>query len=46
MLTPTKNYEVTIHTLPHLRCIRLVSVRPNLRQDLRCNGIGVRIELT
>jgi len=33
--------EVTIHTLPHLKCIRLVSVR----SSLPCIHIGVRIDL-
>ena len=37
-----KPYEVTIHTLPHLKCIRLVSVRSSLHST----HIGVRIELT
>jgi len=36
------NKEVTIHTLPHLKCIRLASVR----SSLPCINIGVRIELT
>jgi len=35
-------FEVTIHTLPHLKCIRLVSVR----STLPCINTGVRIELT
>jgi len=36
----TKN-ELTFHTLPHLKCIRLVSVR----LSLPCIYIGVQIEL-
>ena len=39
--TYTKN-EVTIHPLPHLKCIRLVSVR----SSLPCINAGVRIEVT
>ena len=35
-------FEVSIYTLPHLECIRLVSVR----SSLPCINIGVRIELT
>ena len=35
-------YKVTIHTLPHLKCIRLLSVR----SSRPCINIGVRIELT
>ena len=35
-------FEVTIHTLPHLKCIRSISVRSNLP----CINIGVRIEMT
>ena len=31
-----------IYTVPHLKCIRLVSVR----LSLPCIGIGMRIELT
>jgi len=34
--------EVTIHTLPHLKLIRLVPVR----SSLPCINMGVRIELT
>jgi len=33
--------EVTIRTLPHVKCIKLVSVR----SILPCINIGVRIEL-
>jgi len=32
-------YEVSIHTQPHLKCIRLVSVR----SSLPCINVGVRI---
>ena len=35
-------YEVTVHTLSHLKCLRLVSVC----SSLPCINIGVRIELT
>ena len=34
-------FQLTLHTLPHLKCIGLVSVR----SCLRCINIGVRIEL-
>jgi len=34
-------YQVTFHTLLHLKCIRLVSVR----SSLSCINIGVQIEL-
>jgi len=34
--------EVTIHTLPTLKCTRLISVP----SSLPCTNIGVRIELT
>jgi len=37
-----KMNEVTLHTLPHLKCIRLVSAR----SVLGCINTGVRIELT
>jgi len=37
-----KSNEVTIHTLPHLKCIRLVSVR----SSLPCINIDDRLELT
>ena len=47
---------MTIHTLPHFECIRLVSVRSShlpfkmhqvsVRSRLPCINIAVRIELT
>jgi len=38
----SKRNELTIHTLPHLKCISLVSVG----SSLPCINMGVRIELT
>ena len=35
-------FEVAFYTLPHLKCVRLVSVR----LSLPCINKGVRIELT
>jgi len=64
LVSPHKNalkvraprYEVTIHTLPHLECIRLVSFRWShlrlkciclfsVRSSLPCINAGVRIKL-
>jgi len=55
-LIQQKLNEVTNHTLPHLKRMRLVSVRSrhlpikmrlvSVRSSLPCIDIGVRIELT
>jgi len=42
LTAPFKVYEVTIHTLRHLKCIKMVSKRLSLPSI----NAGVRIELT